>query len=117
MTDSKISNCARDNYSIDGETISNWASFAHYDGKIYRKEEKDWKMCYLAMLEDSTGDAEVEFKLNLPKKQISSISVTAHLATYENGKVLERKVDAIYYNFTSKSWLESFKPRFLSFFR
>lgn len=44
-------------------------------------------MCYLAMLEDSTGDAEVEFKFKLPKKKIYSISVTAHSATYENGKV------------------------------
>ncbi|CAG5083596.1 Oidioi.mRNA.OKI2018_I69.PAR.g10416.t1.cds [Oikopleura dioica] len=80
-------NCAKDNYSIDGETFTNWASFAHHNGKIFRKEEKDWKMCYLAMLEDSTGDAEVEFKFKLPKKRISSISVTAHSATYENGKV------------------------------
>jgi hypothetical protein len=80
-------NCAKDTFSLNGEAVSGWATFAHHGGKIFRKVEKDWKMCYLAMEEDSTGAAEVEFKFKLPSKQVSSISVTAHSATYENGKV------------------------------
>jgi hypothetical protein len=80
-------NCANDTFSLNGEAVSGWATFAHQGGKIFRKVEKDWKMCYLAMEEDSTGGAEVEFKFKLPSKQVSSISVTAHSATYENGKV------------------------------
>ena len=80
-------NCAKDTYSLNNESVSSWAAFAHHGGKLFRKEEKDWKMCYLAMKEYSTGEAKVEFKFKLPKKQISSISVTANSATYENGKV------------------------------
>jgi len=80
-------NCAKDTYSFNGESVSSWATFAHHGGRLFRKEEKDWKMCYLAMQEESTGEAEVEFKFKLPNKQISSILVTAHSATYENGKV------------------------------
>jgi len=80
-------NCAKDTFSLNGDAVSGWATFAHHGGKIFRKVEKDWKMCYLAMEEDSTGGAEVEFKFKLPSKQVSSISVTAHSATYENGKV------------------------------
>lgn len=80
-------NCSKDCYSVNGESVSSWATFAHHQGKLFRKEERDWKMCYLAMLEDSTGDAEVEFKFKLPSKKISSISVNAKSATYENGAV------------------------------
>jgi len=80
-------NCAKDMYSLNGDSVSSWATFANHGGKLFRKEEKDLKMCYLAMKEGSTGKAEVEFKFKLPSKQVSSISVTAYSATLKNGKV------------------------------
>lgn len=65
-----------------------WQSCAYRWQNISRKEERDWKMVYLARTED-TDEAEIEYKFDFSDLylKINEISLKFDLKTYESGKI------------------------------
>ncbi|XP_055304059.1 peptide-N(4)-(N-acetyl-beta-glucosaminyl)asparagine amidase [Sitodiplosis mosellana] len=70
------------------ETAKTWQSCAYRWEKIFRKEERDWKMVYLARAEDSDR-AEIEWKFDFSDRnlKIKDISFKFDVKTYENGQI------------------------------
>lgn len=95
-----------------------WQSCTHRWENIYRKEERDWKMVYLARVED-TDHAEIEWKFDFSKirAKITSISLKLNTKIYENGqisiKILHNgNFDSIYPFFCN----QQLKPKLCVFF-
>lgn len=70
------------------ETKVAWESCVHTAENVFRKEEPDWKMAYLARFED-TENAKIKwaFKFNESNLRIKDISLKFETKTYENGAV------------------------------
>ena len=81
--------CTTDRYTLNGKDAGNWTTFAHNSKDFFRKEEKDWKMVYLARNEHDTESRNLIWKFkNTSKLQISKVVVTVNSAAFESGKVL-----------------------------
>ena len=81
--------CTTDRYKLNGKDAGNWTNFAHNSKDFFRKEERDWKMVYLARNEDDTEPRNIIWKFkNSNKLNISKVAVTVNSATFESGKVL-----------------------------
>lgn len=77
------------NQHIEIENVTQkWQSCAYRWQNIFRKEEKDWKMVYLARAED-TEQAEIEWKFDFSDRKltIKDIKLKFDWKTYENGQI------------------------------
>ncbi|CAN7941907.1 unnamed protein product [Ixodes pacificus] len=83
---------SRDEYFIleDGVQImhfSGWAKGAFSAFRMFRKEEQDWKMTYLARKEDA-AEGSISWKLDFsPGNAVKKLEVKCESTTYEDGKV------------------------------
>lgn len=74
--------------SIISDETKNWESCHFLSSNIFRKDERDWKMVYLARAED-TDTATIQWKFDFTKEKlvIDSVSIKFETKTYENGVV------------------------------
>ncbi|ESP03621.1 hypothetical protein LOTGIDRAFT_237618 [Lottia gigantea] len=84
-------NCASDQYvrrSNNNETTKTWSSLCYNHLSIFRKEEKDWKMVYLAR-EEGSSNASVFWKFDFSdsKLRIDNVSLKCHSSVFENGEI------------------------------
>ena len=71
---------------MNNKSIYGWETFANHGENLTRFTNRGY--CRLQIRKGRSGeDQEVEFNFKLPKKQISSISVTANSTTFGFGKV------------------------------
>lgn len=65
-----------------------WQSYAYRWQNIFRKEEKDWKMVYLARAED-TEQAEIEWKFDFSDRKliIKDVQLKFGHKIYESGEI------------------------------
>lgn len=70
------------------ETTKTWKSCAYRWENIFRKEERDWKMVYLARAED-TDRAEIEWKFDFSGQnlKIKDIQLKFETKIYETGEI------------------------------
>lgn len=68
--------------------VKKWESCHFISSNIFRKEERDWKMVYLARAED-TETATIAWKFNFTDEQLimDSVAIKFETKTYENGAV------------------------------
>ena len=59
----------RDEYTRKNETIKNWSSFTFHNENIFKKEEPDWKMVYLARKENDKS-SKIVWKIDLKDCQL-----------------------------------------------
>ncbi|KAJ6644016.1 Peptide-N(4)-(N-acetyl-beta-glucosaminyl)asparagine amidase [Pseudolycoriella hygida] len=66
-----------------------WESYYYLSNHIFRKEERDWKMVYLARIED-TEAASISWNFDFSKDNliINSISLRFETKSYEDGSVV-----------------------------
>ncbi|XP_078701033.1 peptide-N(4)-(N-acetyl-beta-glucosaminyl)asparagine amidase-like isoform X1 [Branchiostoma floridae x Branchiostoma belcheri] len=65
-----------------------WQSWAHTVQGVFRKEEHDWNMCYLARTEGATtGSVSWKFDLSDSGLCVQEIKVITRSQTFENGSV------------------------------
>lgn len=83
---------AMDKYSIweDGvetDQVSGWEKRAFSIEKMFRKEEQDWRMSYLARQEDS-AEGSISWRFDLsPGRTVEKVDLRVPGTTYENGCV------------------------------
>lgn len=79
--------CFLGNPIVSNQT-KNWESCHYLSSNIFRKEERDWKMTYLARAEDTdVASIAWNFDFTNEKQVIDSVSVKFETKTYENGVV------------------------------
>lgn len=75
------------------EVSNTWKSCTFRWQNIFRKEERDWKMVYLARVED-TDLAEIEWSFDFTTKDnslnVAEISLRLDTKTYEDGHIIIR---------------------------
>ncbi|GFO05281.1 peptide-n(4)-(n-acetyl-beta-glucosaminyl) asparagine amidase [Plakobranchus ocellatus] len=86
-----VYNCSTDRYlrkSSADEILSGWEKCVFGCKHVFRKEELDWKMAYLARTEGSS-EAEItwKFDLNGTDLRIGKMELKAQTTVFENGKV------------------------------
>ncbi|XP_069137511.1 peptide-N(4)-(N-acetyl-beta-glucosaminyl)asparagine amidase-like [Argopecten irradians] len=82
-------NCAKDEYtrvSNGNEKMSGFVSCLSKCTNVFRKEEHDWKMVYLARTEGSPIAA-LSWKFDLKGLKVKNIEICVKSVTYENGVV------------------------------
>jgi peptide-N4-(N-acetyl-beta-glucosaminyl)asparagine amidase len=67
------------------ESKEEWSSLTHLSENVFRKEELDWKMVYLARTEGSQS-ARIQWKFNF-ELPVNDIKLKFDIKTYENGCV------------------------------
>lgn len=76
---------------VDDQVIAiteGWQSCAFRWKDVSRKEERDWKMVYIARTEDSEcGEIEWKFDFRSEKLTIDDITLKFDKTTYENGLI------------------------------
>ncbi|KAK6189023.1 hypothetical protein SNE40_005076 [Patella caerulea] len=82
-------NCAKNHYvriSNNNEEKKDWSSLCFQSTSLARKEEKDWKMVYLARAEGSEN-ASVSWKFDFSESslKIDKVIIKAESCVYENG--------------------------------
>lgn len=81
--------CAKDEYirvSKNSEVIKPFSSCANKQQNVFRKEERDWKMAYLARTEGSSS-AEISWKFDFSGMEIDKIEICTSSQTFENGVI------------------------------
>lgn len=70
------------------DVSKDWQSCVYRWENIFRKEERDWKMVYLARIED-TNTAQIiwNFDFSASNLKIKDVQLTFNTMTYENGIV------------------------------
>lgn len=89
--------CAKDVYerflkgpagTVLVETAKEWKSRLHISENVFRKEEHDWKMVYLARTEGTqTGTVSWKFDFSIQGMRVKDIQVRFGTQTYEGAKV------------------------------
>lgn len=89
--------CAKDNYErfligpmgpVMTETTKDWKSCHYTSENIFRKEEHDWKMLYLARTEGTAvGTISWKFDFSIQSMKIKNIKVKFGKQTYEGANV------------------------------
>lgn len=70
------------------ETMKDWQSCVYNVENIARKEERDWKMVYLARTEDTaTAQITWNFDFSQSKLKVKDVKFVFDKTTYEDGKV------------------------------
>ncbi|XP_050498889.1 peptide-N(4)-(N-acetyl-beta-glucosaminyl)asparagine amidase isoform X1 [Diabrotica virgifera virgifera] len=81
-------------YSSGGKllnSLNDWSSGAFKHESVFRKEEKDWKMVYIARIDgQEQGIVSWKFDLNNAKKTLDKIDVQFDHKTFEKGVVSVR---------------------------
>ena len=68
--------CSSDTYNLNGKSVSGWRNFVFNPTPFDRKEEKDWRMVYIARKERGSLDPqEIEWKFSLPNKPLKKLKV------------------------------------------
>lgn len=70
------------------EKNSNWDHCVYLSKNIFRNDEHDWKMVYLARMED-TDEAFIQWKFDFSttRLKIKHINIKMETKTYENGVI------------------------------
>ncbi|XP_031638055.1 peptide-N(4)-(N-acetyl-beta-glucosaminyl)asparagine amidase [Contarinia nasturtii] len=91
------------------KATKSWQSCAYRWENIFRKEERDWKMVYLARTEDA-NHAEIEYKFDFSQLKINDISLKFDMKIYESGEIEVRFLHKgkVLPNFQSIKNLDSF---------
>ncbi|KAL3866979.1 hypothetical protein ACJMK2_044222 [Sinanodonta woodiana] len=84
-------NCSKDEYvrlSDNGSRTCSYAAMVHSSQNIFRKEEHDWNMVYLARTE-GTDTAEISWKFDFGDSglKIDTIRIRIDSKTFENGNI------------------------------
>lgn len=85
-------NCSRDTYErfIDSKVISTskgWKSLEYLSENIFRKEEHDHKMVYIARTEES-AEGKISWKFDFGQLKVQKFEMKLSQQTYENGKII-----------------------------
>ena len=76
-------------WSNNKETVKNWSAFTFHNENIFKKEEQDWKMIYLARKEfDKPGKIVWKIDMNDSKLQVKSVELLVQSKSFENGKII-----------------------------
>lgn len=81
--------CAKDEYirvSKNSEVIKPFSSCVNKQQNVFRKEERDWKMAYLART-DGSSSAEISWKFDFSGMEIDKIEICTSSQTFENGVI------------------------------
>ncbi|CAC5363219.1 E3.5.1.52 [Mytilus coruscus] len=82
--------CAKDEYvrmsDLDADKVVGFSSCLYKCEKMFRKEEQDWKMVYLARKEGSPRSS-LTWKFDFKGLKISKLEVRISSAVYENGVI------------------------------
>ena len=83
--------CAKDEYlraSDSGSVISGWQNLVNEALSVFRKEEHDWRMVYLARMEGrEVGKVVWQFDVGSRDMCIDLVEITVESACFESGRV------------------------------
>ncbi|XP_071822606.1 peptide-N(4)-(N-acetyl-beta-glucosaminyl)asparagine amidase-like isoform X2 [Apostichopus japonicus] len=84
--------CASDKYtriSNRNEVKEDWESWINRQSNLFRKEEFDWKMVYLAR-EEGSREASVSWKFDCSQTdvKVNDVTVTAVSSTFQSGNIV-----------------------------
>ncbi|VDK44765.1 unnamed protein product [Anisakis simplex] len=81
-------NCAKDEYKRGENVIGGWENLISKHKDVFRKEEVDWKMCYLCRREGKSN-GELCWSFDLDGLSIKTFSVQLNgITKYEDGNIL-----------------------------
>ncbi|XP_061174009.1 peptide-N(4)-(N-acetyl-beta-glucosaminyl)asparagine amidase-like [Saccostrea echinata] len=81
--------CARDEYtriSSNGKVTKSYSACVNKQQNIFRKEERDWKMVYLARTEGS-ATAAISWKFDFSGMEIDRVEICTSSQTFEDGVI------------------------------